>query len=74
MNEYTYFNEIPVHSVFIWRGLKFIKLTNAIPDIDVSKQPPNCLNLENQHYCVMSVKHRVKLVKQISDFYYGEAD
>ena len=44
---YTYFNEIPVHSVFIWGdGLKFIKLADAIPDVGMSKQPPNCFDLQ----------------------------
>lgn len=72
---YIRFNEIPVHSVFIWgEGLKFIKLTNAIPNVVASKQPPNCLNLENQHYCVMDAKSPVKLVKNISDFDDSEVD
>jgi hypothetical protein len=66
---YTYFNEIPVHSVFIWGdGLKFIKLADAIPDVGMSKQPSNCFNLQKQTYCTMTAKHRVKLVKQIADY------
>lgn len=66
---YTYFNEIPIHSVFIWGdGLKFIKLANAIPDTGMSKQPCNCFNLQTHHYCTMTAKHKVKLVKKIEDF------
>ena len=72
---YTYFNEIPVHSVFIWgNGLRFIKLANATPDVGMSKQPPNCFNLQKQTYCTMTAKHRVKLVKKLSDFYRGKVD
>lgn len=72
---YTYFNEIPVHSVFIWgEGLKFIKLTDAIPNVDTSEQPPNCFDLQKQHYCVMGAKSLVKLVKNISDFDDSEVD
>lgn len=66
---YTYFNEIPIHSVFIWGdGLKFLKLADAIPNIGMNKQSPNCFNLQKQTYCTMTAKHRVKLVKKISDF------
>lgn len=72
---YTYFNEIPVHSVFIWgSGLKFIKLANAIPNVGMSKQLPNCFDLQKQHYCTMTAKHKVKLVKQISELNNGEVD
>ena len=72
---YTYFNEIPVHSVFIWGdGLQFIKLSDAIPNASMSTQKPNCFDLQKHHYCVMSAKHKVKLVKQISDFYDSEVD
>ena len=72
---YTYFNEIPVHSVFIWgAGLKFIKLANAIPDVGMSKQLCNCFDLQKQTYCTMTAKHRVRLVKKISDFYDSEVD
>ena len=75
MNEYTYFNEIPVHSVFIrGKDLKFIKLTDAIPNVDMSKQPPNCFDLQKHHYCVMGAKSPVKLVKKISDFYDSEVE
>lgn len=70
MNEYTYFNEIPIHSVFIWNdGLQFIKLSNAIPNVPQDTQKPNCFDLQKHHYCVMRAKSRVKLVKKISDFY-----
>lgn len=72
---YTYFNELPVHSVFIWGdGLKFIKLADAIPNVGMSKQPPNCFDLQEQQYCTMTAKHKVKLVKKISDFYDNEVD
>lgn len=67
---YTYFNEIPVHSVFIWGdGLQFIKLSDAIPNVSTKTQKPNCFDLQKQHYCTMGTKSRVKLVKKISDFY-----
>ena len=67
---YTYFNELPVHSVFIWGdGLQFIKLSDAIPNAPMPTQKPNCFDLQKHHYCAMSAKHKVKLVKQISDFY-----
>lgn len=72
---YTYFNEIPIHSVFIWgNGLKFIKLADAIPDVGMNKQPPNCFDLQKYHYCTMSAKHKVKVVKKISDFDDNEVD
>ena len=75
LGTYTYFNEIPVHSVFIYGdGLQFIKLSNAIPNAPMPTQKPNCFDLQKHHYCVMSAKHKVKLVKQISDFYDGEVD
>lgn len=75
MNEYTYFNEIPVHSVFIWGdGLQFIKLSNAIPNVSMHIQKPNCFDLQKQHYCVMGAKSPVKLVKKISDFDDSEID
>ena len=66
---YTYFNEIPVHSVFIWgAGLKFIKLANAIHNVGMSKQPSNCFDLQKQRYCTMTAKHRVKLIKKKEDY------
>ena len=66
---YTYFNEIPVHSVFIWgNGLKFIKLSDAIPDVGMSKQSSNCFNLQNHHHCTMTAKHRVKLIKKMEEY------
>lgn len=72
---YTYFNEIPIHSVFIWgEGLKFIKLADAIPGVGMSKQPCNCFDLQKQSYCTMTAKHKVKLVKKVSDFDEGEVD
>lgn len=72
---YTDFNEIPVHSVFIWGdGLAFIKLADAIPDVSMSKQPPNCFNLKSWDYCTMTAKHKVKLFKKISDFDDSEVD
>ena len=66
---YTYFNEIPIHSVFTWgKNLKFLKLSDAIPDVGMSKQPCNCFNLQTNHYCTMTAKHQVMLIKQPSDF------
>ena len=71
---YTYFNEIPVHSVFTWgKGLKFLKLSDAIPDVGMSKQPCNCFNLQTHHYCTMTAKHQVKVIKKIEDFNCGES-
>ena len=67
--EYTTFNDIPIHSVFIWGdGLKFIKLSNAIPDVGMSKQSPNCFDLKKHHYCTMTSEHKVKLIKKLEDF------
>ena len=44
---YTYFNEIPIHSVFIWGdGLQFIKLSDAIPNVSTKTQKPNCFDLQ----------------------------
>ena len=63
------FNDIPIHSVFVWGdGLKFIKLADAIPDVGMSKQPPNCFDLQKHHYCVMSAKHKVKIVKTADQY------
>ena len=63
------FNDIPIHSVFIWGdGLQFIKLSNAIPNVPMRKQAPNCFDLQKHHYCVMSAKHKVKIVKTIDQY------
>ena len=65
----TLFNELPIHSIYIWGdNLKFIKLADAVPGVRVNKQPPNCLDLQTNHYCAMSATHQVKLVKAIDDF------
>lgn len=66
---YTTFNEIPIHSVFIWgNGLKFIKLSNAIQGVSLSKQPANCFDLQKNHYCTFGSEHKVKVVKRLEDF------
>ena len=63
------FNDIPVHSVFVWGdGLQFIKLSNAIPNIPMHKQKPNCFDLQKHHYCVMSATHKVKIVKTADQY------
>ena len=66
---YTYFNEIPVHSVFIWgKNLKFIKLADAIPDAGVNEQPCNCRNLHTNNYSTMTAKCKVKLIEKKGDY------
>ena len=63
------FNDIPIHSVFVWGdGWQFIKLSNAIPNIPIHNQKPNCLDLQKHHYCTMSAAHRVKLVKTVDQY------
>lgn len=62
------FNDIPIHSVFTWGDIQFIKLANAIPNVRMHRQAPNCLNLQNNHYCVMSAKHKVKVIKTVDDY------
>lgn len=63
------FNDIPIHSVFVWGdGLQFIKLSNAIPNVPMHTQKPNCLDLQKHHYCVMSATHRVKIVKTVDQY------
>lgn len=63
------FNDIPIHSVFVWGDeLQFIKLSNAIPNIPMHRQKPNCLDLQNHHYCTMSATHRVKIVKTVDQY------
>lgn len=63
------FNDIPIHSVFVWGdGLQFIKLSNAIPNVRMREQKPNCFDLQKHHYCVMSATHRVKIVKTVDQY------
>ena len=59
------FNELPVNSIFLWEdGVRFLKLKDAEVGIGMSKQMPNCFNLENHHYCTMTSRHRCVLLKQ----------
>ena len=61
------FNKLPIHSVFIWgEGCKFLKLKDAEVGVGMSKQPTNCLNLQNLHYCTMTSKHSCVLLSQQS--------
>ena len=68
-SSYITFNEAPIHSIIIWgNGLKFIKLADALPNIGLSKQPPNCFDLQKNHYCTLGSKHKVKISTRIEDF------
>lgn len=71
-NEYT-FNQLPLHSIFIDdKGRVFIKLNDALSDIDVSKQSPNSLWLNGSyaipHYTVFPANRTVRLIKKLEDF------
>lgn len=65
------FNELPMGTVFynpIYPDLCFIKFAQAAPGVAPHNLPPNCLNLENNHYCTIGAKAKVIVMKQPADF------
>lgn len=56
------FNELPDETKFLLHGIPFVKIASAIPRVPLDKQKPNCINLNNNHKCVVGAKCIVEVI------------
>ena len=70
MSNIMSFNELPIHCIYLWGTTRHIKLKDAVPNVGMRHQPPNCFNLKTQTYCTMTADHKCKLIKTLDEISY----
>lgn len=65
------FNSVPVGTVFHHPNVEswvFVKIANADPTRPPDAQAPNCVKLDNHHYCALHAGSPIVIIKEPDDY------
>lgn len=64
------FQDLAIGDTFKFGSVAFVKIAHNFPNekTPMPQQRPNCVNLDNKHYCVVGANAPVRLMKSPDDY------